>query len=77
VLARYPQNEPALEAWNAICRAIGIAADSEPAGEPQPPRKTPTRIAWTSATLARVASGSEQNGAFVALNCAPAMASEA
>jgi cytochrome c553 len=69
VLGRYQQNGPALDTWNAICRAIGITADSGPAGEPQPPLRTPTRIAWTSATLARVASGSEKNGAFVALNC--------
>jgi cytochrome c553 len=69
VLARYQQNGPTLDTFNAICRAIGITADSGPAGEPQPPPRTPTRIAWTSATLERVASGSEQNGAFVALNC--------
>jgi cytochrome c553 len=31
--------------------------------------RIPTQIAWTSATLAQVASGSEQRGAFVALNC--------
>jgi cytochrome c553 len=69
VLARYQQNGPTLDTWSAICRAIGLTADSGPAGEPQPPLRTPTRIAWTSATLARVASGSEQSGAFVALNC--------
>jgi cytochrome c553 len=69
VLARYQQNGPTLDTFNAICRAIGITADRGPAGEPQPSLRTPTRIAWTSATLERVASGSEQNGAFVALNC--------
>lgn len=69
VLARYQQNGPTLDTWSAICRAIGLTADSGPAGEPQPPLRTPTRIAWTSTTLARVASGSEQSGAFVALNC--------
>jgi cytochrome c553 len=69
VLAPYQQNGPTLDTWSAICRAFGITADSGPAGEPRPPLRTPTRIAWTSATLARVASGSEQNGAFVALNC--------
>jgi cytochrome c553 len=36
---------------------------------PQPPLQTPTRIAWTRATLARIASGNAQNGANVALNC--------
>ena len=69
VLARYQQDGPTLDAWTAICRAIGITADTGPAGEPQPPLRTPTRIAWTSATLAQIASGSEQNGAYVALNC--------
>jgi cytochrome c553 len=69
VLAPYQQNGPTLDTWSAICRAIGITADSGPAGEPRPPQRTPTRIAWTSATLARIASGSEHNGAFVALNC--------
>jgi len=70
VLGRFQQNDPALGTWAAFCRAIGLSADSGPAGEPQPPRRTPTRIAWTQATLARIASGSEQQGAFVALNCA-------
>ena len=69
VLPRYQQNGPTLDTWSAICRAIGITADSEPASWPQPPLRTPTHIAWTSATLARVASGSAQRGAFVALNC--------
>ena len=69
VLGRYQENGPTLDTWSAICRAIGLTADSGPAGEPQPPLRTPTRIAWTGATLARVASGSEQSGAFVALNC--------
>jgi cytochrome c553 len=69
VLPRYQQNGPTLDVWNAICRGLGITADSGPAGEPQPPLLTPTRIAWTSATLAQIASGSDQNGANVALNC--------
>jgi cytochrome c553 len=69
VLARYQLDGPTLDTWNAICRAIGIAFDSGPAAAPQPPLRAPTRVAWTSATLAQVASGSEQRGAFVALNC--------
>jgi cytochrome c553 len=69
VLGRYQQNGPTLDTWNAICRAIGITADTGPASEPQPPTRTPTEIAWTTATLARIASGSEQHGAFIALNC--------
>lgn len=69
VLGRYQQSDPPLDVWNAICRAIGITADIGPAGEPQPPLRTPTRVAWTRATLEHVASGNEQNGAFIALNC--------
>jgi cytochrome c553 len=69
VLGRYQQNGPTLDTWNAICRAIGISADTGPASDPQPPIRVPTDLAWTSATLARVASGNEQHGAFIALNC--------
>ena len=69
VLARYQQNGPTLDTWSAICSALGITADIGPAGEPQPPLRTPTRIAWTQATLATIATGDEQKGAFVALNC--------
>jgi cytochrome c553 len=70
VLGRYQQNGPTLDTWGAICRAIGITADIAPASGPQPPLRTPTRVAWTRATLAQVASGNEQKGAFVALSCA-------
>src|SRR4029077_325856 len=69
VLGREQQNGPSLGTWNAICRALGITADIGPAGEPQPPLRTPSRIAWTSATLAQVAGGNGEHGAFVALNC--------
>ena len=69
VLGRFQQNGPTLGAWAAFCRAVGLTADRGPAGEPQPPRRTPTRIAWTEDTLRRIASGREQQGAFVALNC--------
>jgi cytochrome c553 len=69
VLSREQQNGPPLGTWTAICRALGIAADIGPAGEPQPPLRTPTRIAWTSATLAQITGGNAEHGAFVALNC--------
>jgi cytochrome c553 len=69
VLGREQQNGPPLGTWTAICRALGITADIGPAGEPQPPLRTPSRIAWTSATLAQVAGGNTEHGAFVALNC--------
>ena len=70
VLGRIQQNGPALGTWAAFCRAVGLTADRRPATEPQPPQRTPTRIAWTRETLARIASGSEQHGDFVALDCA-------
>jgi cytochrome c553 len=70
VLGRYQVNGPTLDTWGAICRALGITSDTVAAREPQPPLRTPTRIAWTGATLAQVAAGHSQNGAFVALNCA-------
>jgi cytochrome c553 len=69
ILGRYQQSGPTLDVWNAICRAVGITADTGPASEPQPPLRTPTRVAWTGTTLEQVALGNEQNGAFVALNC--------
>src|ERR1700738_5485793 len=53
----------------AICRALGSPPDIGPGGEPQPPLRTPTRIAWTSDTLTQVAGGNAEHGAFVALNC--------
>jgi cytochrome c553 len=70
VLGRFQQNAPPLGAWAAFCRAVGLTANSQPAGGPQPPLRTPTRIAWTPETLARIASGNEKHGAFVALSCA-------
>jgi cytochrome c553 len=70
VLGRIQQNGPTLGGWAAFCRAIGLTADSGPANEPQPPQRTPSRIAWTKVTLARIQSGDEQHGAFVALSCA-------
>jgi len=70
LLGRFQQNGPALGPWAAFCRAVGLTGERRPASAPQPPPRTPTRIAWTQATLTRIASGSEQHGAFVALNCA-------
>jgi len=69
VLGREQQNGPALGTWTAICRALGVTADIGLAGEPQPPLRTPSRIAWTSTTLSEVAGGNAEHGAFVALNC--------
>ena len=69
VLGREQQNGPTLGTWNAICRALGITADIGPAGEPQPPLRIPSRVAWNSATLSQIAGGNAEHGAFVALNC--------
>jgi cytochrome c553 len=69
LLGREQQNGPTLGTWPAICRALGIAADTVPAGEPQPLLRTPTRVAWTSVTLAQIAGGDLEHGAFIALNC--------
>jgi cytochrome c553 len=69
LLDRYQQGGPTLSLWNAICRGLGITADTGPASEPQPPLRTPTRIAWTGATLTQISDGNARHGAFVALNC--------
>jgi cytochrome c553 len=68
-LDRYQQGGPTLSVWNAICRGLGITADTGPAAEPKPPLRTPTRIAWTSTTLDQIAAGNATHGDFIALNC--------
>lgn len=69
VLSRYQQNDPTLDLWSAICRAVGLTADVGPAKEPAPALRTPTRIAWTISTLDHLAAGDAKRGAFVAMNC--------
>ena len=69
VLGREQQNGPALGAWDAICHALGLSSDTSAASEPQPPVRTPTRIAWTNVTLAQIARGNVDHGGFIALNC--------
>jgi cytochrome c553 len=69
VLGRYQQNGPELDLWTAICRAVGITSESRAAGAPQPPLRTPTRIAWTAATISQIASGNAKHGASVAVTC--------
>jgi cytochrome c553 len=69
VLGRERQNQPPLGAWTAICRALGITADTGPASEPQPALRTPSRIAWTSTTLTQIAGGHADRGAFIGLYC--------
>jgi cytochrome c553 len=68
-LDRYQQSAPTLSLWNAICHGLGITADTGPASEPQPPLHTPTRIAWTSATVKQISNGNAKHGAFVAFYC--------
>ena len=70
VLSRYQQNGSNLDLWNAICRGLGVTSDSASASESRPTLRTPTRIAWTSNTLALIGAGDPGHGAFVALNCA-------
>jgi cytochrome c553 len=55
--------------WAAICRGLGLRPDRAAAGEVQPAPVVPSFIAWTPATLAAIASGRSEAGAFVALNC--------
>jgi cytochrome c553 len=70
VLGREQQNGLPLGALSAICRALGFTADIGPAGEPQPPLVTPSRIAWTRATLTAIDAGNPAQGATAALVCA-------
>jgi cytochrome c553 len=70
VLSRYQLNDETLDIWGAICRGLGIIADTGPAASPRPPLRTPTDVAWTRATLDRIRAGNAQRGEFVALNCA-------
>ena len=69
VLSRYQQNDPTLDLWSAICRGLGISADTGPVTESAPVLRTPTRIAWTPSTLDQIAGGSAQRGAFITRNC--------
>jgi cytochrome c553 len=69
LLSRYQQNDPTLGLWSAICRGLGVTADSEPAKESQPALRTPSGIAWTTRTLDQITAGDAKHGAFIALNC--------
>ena len=69
VLDRYQQNSATLGLWSAICRGLGLTADTGPATEPRPELRTSTRIAWTRNTLDQIANGNAEHGAFIAINC--------
>jgi hypothetical protein len=68
ILSRYQQNGPTLGTWAAICRSLGITADTAPANEPQPTLRTPTLVAWTSGTMDRIRAGDAKDGEFIALS---------
>jgi cytochrome c553 len=70
VLSRYQENSETLDIWGAICRGLGITADTSAAASPQPPLRVPTDLAWTQPTLNQIRAGNAQRGGFVALNCA-------
>jgi hypothetical protein len=65
LLDRFQQNGATLDLWSGICRGLGITSDTGPRGEPRPPLRTPTRIAWTSTTLEQIVAGDAKHGAFV------------
>jgi cytochrome c553 len=69
VLGRGGENSAPRSLWASICRGLGITSDTLPAARPQPPLRTPTRIAWTNSTLAQISSGKIDHGASVALSC--------
>ena len=69
ILSRYQQNSDPLTIWGAICRGLGITADTAPAASPQPPLRTPTDLAWTEATFGQIHAGDVQRGGVGALNC--------
>jgi cytochrome c553 len=70
VLSRYQQNDPTLDLWNAICRGLGVSADTGPAKQPEPALRIPSLIAWTTPTLDQIAAGDAKHGASIAMNCA-------
>ena len=69
VLSRYQENNDPLTFWGAICRGLGITADTAAASSPQAPLSTPTEIAWTQTTLEQIRNGDAQRGSFIAMNC--------
>ena len=69
VLSREQQNGPPLSPWAAICAGLGFTSSTRAADEPQPPLRTPTRIAWTRETFSRINGGNTERGEFVAINC--------
>jgi cytochrome c553 len=68
-LSRFQENTDPLTFWGAICRGLGITADTAAASSPQAPLRTPTEIAWTQTTLEQIRNGDAQRGSFIAMNC--------
>jgi cytochrome c553 len=69
VLSRYQLNDKPLDIWNAICRGLGITADTSAAAGAQPALRTPTDFAWTRAALAQIDAGNAKHGESVASTC--------
>lgn len=69
VLAPGQQDGRRLGPWEAIRLCFGIPSDRGAPKEPQPPLRTPSRVAWTPTTLARVAAGDPERGEFIAFAC--------
>ena len=69
VVGRSQQGAQRLGIWASICRGLGINSGNAAADALRPPLRTPTRIAWTSETLALIGRGRADRGAFIALNC--------
>jgi cytochrome c553 len=69
VLSRYQLNDKPLDIWNAICRGLGITADTSAAAGAQPALRTPTDFAWTRAALAQIDAGNAKHGESLASTC--------
>ena len=51
VLSRYQENAPTLDLWGALCRGLGIGADTAPATKPQQEGKIKRIVEDTNAEL--------------------------
>jgi cytochrome c553 len=70
VVVGRPPSDDGLGFWAAMCRSLGLTSNTTVAAKTRPPLQTPTRIAWTPETLARVAKGQVSRGGSLAAGCA-------
>ena len=56
--------------WLALCRAVGLAAESVPAAPAGAPPAIPSDVVWTAQTQRTVVSGDAGRGATAAATCA-------